>query len=135
MKYLLMSVLLSFLVFTSFSNGDSTLSVATQVSENSSILFVIKVPATEENKKQFQKIKDMEAKDVKVLVSAQFLELHYIGEQLTSAVEPSFIKEIKVYKDQKARDAYPNAGADNIIEMVVDNANTLIEVFYAIKAS
>ena len=130
-----MSILICFVVFTSFSNGDSTISVATQFSVNNSILFVIKVPATDENRKQFQKIKDMEAEDVKVLVSAQFLELHYVGEQLTSAVEPSFIKEIKVYKDQKARDAYPDAGSDNIIEMIVDNANTLIEVFYAIKAS
>lgn len=99
------------------------------------ILFVIKVPVNADNLEQINKLKGMEADGVFISQKDDFLFLQYKGEQLTSDVNPEFIKEISVIKGEKAKQAYPNAPENGVIEMLVEDANTLIQVFYAIKAS
>lgn len=99
------------------------------------ILFVIKVPVNVENSEQISKLKGMEVEGVSISETEDFLFLQYTGEQLTSEVNPEFIKEISVYKGEKAKQAYPNAPDNGVIEMLVEDADTLVKVFFAIKAS
>jgi len=126
-------ILLSLFAGNAFSQSSKTSQEA--VEDNTKlILFVIKVPLTDSNAAQVSKIKEMKADGVNVKVSGDFVEIHYLGAQLTSAVDPSFIEEIKVYKDEKAKEAYPSSNTDSVIEMVVKDAKTLVDVFDAIKA-
>ena len=134
MKILLF--LVAFCTYNSYiySNDSVNPTQGTELTTIAPILFVIKVPINDDNRAELDEIKTLKAESVKIIETAQFLELHYIGEQLTSAVDPTFISEIKVYKNEELKNAYPLATTESVIEMKVDKASTLIEVFHAIKA-
>ena len=99
------------------------------------ILYVIIVQNDMDNKEKIKKLMDMKSSDVSVQERNNELLFLYKGLQFTSAVEPDFIKEIKIYKNEKATEAYPSAPAGGVIEMKVDNIEALIRIFHSIKAS
>lgn len=132
----LLLMLVVFFVGNSFHIHESAVEVIHhEQSVKGDILFVIKVPISEQNSKEIEALKAKEAKGVSIKEMDGFLTLQYIGKEFVSEVNPEFILDIKVLKGEDATSLYPEAPENGVIEMIVNDASTLEQVFYALKAS
>lgn len=99
------------------------------------ILFVLQIPSNLENKETCDKFKGNGDSNLKVVEEGGMIKLLYTGTQITSAVEPNFIKSMNVLKGEKAKSLYPKSPEGGVIEMTIGDAEDLIKVYNAIKAS
>ncbi len=126
-------ILLTLQSFTYGPNETSEYRGAVQDLVKDATLFVIKVPINEQNKADIEVIKSSIVDGVSIKEEGDFLTLEYIGKELTSAVSPDFVEDVFIYKGDKAKEKYPNAPENGVIEIIVLDAKILSSVLHEIK--
>jgi len=106
---------------------------STFVEVQDEILYVIKLKKSFATSDQITTLKAMNSSDTKVIDDGVFIRIEYKGTQLVSDVEPTFIKEVNVYKGDKAKNKYSNAAAGGVIELIVEDVDVFMSTIQSIS--